>query len=179
MKYAEYTSGMLDLIIVSDEDDNAISQICFKNSQYIEEKHSQKTKIAIKNIYNTHGKFIHIEYGQPDVIIECINQLSQYFQGERKEFDIPLSLNGTNFQKTVWAELEKIPYGETRSYGEIARLINNPKAFRAVGMANNKNPIQIIIPCHRVIGSDGKMTGYAAGLDIKQKLLKLENYFPL
>ncbi len=101
-------------------------------------------------------------------------QLTEYFSGKRKNFNLPLWVEGTDFQQKVWDELQKIPYGETISYGELARRCGNPKACRAVGMANNKNRIAIIIPCHRVIGINGKLVGYAGGLDIKSKLLDLE-----
>ena len=101
-------------------------------------------------------------------------QLTEYFEGRRKVFDFPIKLNGTDFQKAVWKELLKIPYGETCSYKEIAEKIKNPKACRAVGMANNKNPILIAVPCHRVIGADGSLVGYGGGLDMKKTLLDLE-----
>lgn len=101
-------------------------------------------------------------------------ELKEYFEGGREVFDIPIKLNGTDFQKKVWEELLKIPYGETKSYLDIAKSIGNPKACRAVGMANNKNKIIIIVPCHRVIGSNKKLVGYAGGLDVKEKLLNLE-----
>ena len=101
-------------------------------------------------------------------------QLDEYFAGKRKKFDIPIKLDGTDFQINVWKELLKIPYGETCSYLDIAKCIGNPKASRAVGMANNKNKIIIIVPCHRVIGSNKKLVGYACGLDVKEKLLELE-----
>lgn len=101
-------------------------------------------------------------------------QLKEYFLGKRKNFDIKLAPAGTAFQQSVWQALQKIPYGQTRSYKDIAEEINNSKAVRAVGMANNKNPIAIIIPCHRVIGSNGNLVGYAGGLNLKQKLLELE-----
>lgn len=104
----------------------------------------------------------------------AFKQLNEYFDGKRESFKLPLELKGTPFQKQVWSALTKIPYGTTKSYKEIAIAINNPKAVRAVGNANNKNPIAIIIPCHRVIGSNGKLVGYASGLDIKKALLKLE-----
>lgn len=107
----------------------------------------------------------------------AISQLEEYFKGKRKNFELPLSLKGTEFQMRVWNELIKIPYGQTCSYGEIAEKIGNPKASRAVGMANNRNPIMIIVPCHRVIGKNGGLTGYACGLDIKRKLLELEQHF--
>lgn len=102
-------------------------------------------------------------------------QLQEYFEGKRTRFDFPYELRGTEFQKKVWNALCEIPYGETRSYKDIAVAIGNPKACRAVGMANNRNPISIVVPCHRVIGSDGKMVGYGGGLDMKEKLLKLES----
>lgn len=101
-------------------------------------------------------------------------QLKEYFQGKRREFTIPLSLEGTPFQEKVWHALLEIPYGETCSYLEIARAVGNPKACRAVGMANNRNPIAILVPCHRVVGADGSLTGYAGGLTRKAYLLKLE-----
>lgn len=101
-------------------------------------------------------------------------QLNEYFKGERTEFDIPLDIQGTEFQKQVWKQLIKIPYGETRSYKDIARAVNNSKASRAIGNANGQNPICIIIPCHRVISSDGSLGGYSGGINIKKKLLKLE-----
>ena len=105
---------------------------------------------------------------------EVTNQLMEYFEGKRKVFNLPLSPIGTSFQQAVWEALCSIPYGETRSYGEIAKMIGNPKASRAVGMANNRNPISIIIPCHRVIGASGKLVGYGGGIDKKIYLLNLE-----
>jgi methylated-DNA-[protein]-cysteine S-methyltransferase len=105
---------------------------------------------------------------------EPIRQLRAYFAGKLEEFDLPLVPIGTAFQQNVWNELLRIPYGETISYGELARRIGNPKASRAVGLANGSNPIPIIVPCHRVIGSNGKLTGYGGGLPIKEKLLALE-----
>ena len=105
---------------------------------------------------------------------EVIRQLHAYFLGQLESFDVELAPEGTLFQQKVWKELLKIPYGETISYGELARRIGNPNASRAVGLANGCNPIPIIIPCHRVIGSNGKLTGYGGGLPIKEKLLALE-----
>jgi methylated-DNA-[protein]-cysteine S-methyltransferase len=105
---------------------------------------------------------------------EAINQLRAYFAGELENFDLPLAPEGTEFQKKVWDQLCKIPYGETISYGALAKHIGNPNASRAVGLANGSNPIPIVIPCHRVIGSNGKLTGYGGGLPIKEKLLALE-----
>lgn len=114
------------------------------------------------------------EYKNSVLIQNAVKQLTQYFDGSRTAFDLPLMAEGTDFQKRVWDELKKIPYGETRSYGQIASSIGNPKAVRAVGGANNKNPIAIIVPCHRVIGSGGTLVGYAGGLNIKEMLLELE-----
>lgn len=108
------------------------------------------------------------------LIKKTYTQLEEYFKGERQTFDIKLSAQGTVFQKKVWEELQKIPYGKTTTYKDIAQNIGNKNASRAVGMANNKNPIAIIIPCHRVIGSNGNLTGYAGGINIKKYLLDLE-----
>ncbi|AQU65771.1 methylated-DNA--[protein]-cysteine S-methyltransferase [Streptomyces niveus] len=103
-----------------------------------------------------------------------IDQLDEYFAGERTEFDVPLRLNGTPFQRGVWEQLLAIPYGETRSYGQLADALGKSGASRAVGLANGKNPVSIIVPCHRVIGSTGSLTGYGGGLDRKQRLLAFE-----
>ena len=105
---------------------------------------------------------------------EAARQLTEYFAGERHDFDLPLRLNGTEFQLLVLDELRRIPYGETTSYGDIAKRIGRPKAVRAVGAANGRNPIPIIVPCHRVIGSGGALTGFGGGLDTKKALLQLE-----
>ena len=109
------------------------------------------------------------------LIKEAMKQFEQYLAGERKEFDIAIKPQGTAFQQKVWEALRAIPYGETRSYKEIAMTIGNEKACRAVGMANNHNPILCIIPCHRVIGSNHKLVGFGCGLDVKEQLLHLEN----
>lgn len=113
---------------------------------------------------------------KPDhpVLVETERQLGEYFAGERRSFDVPLSFAGTDFQKRVWAALLAIPFGETRSYGEIAGQLGAPGASRAVGAANGRNPISIIAPCHRVVGSNGKLTGFAGGLEAKAFLLDLE-----
>ncbi|MDH6354242.1 methylated-DNA-[protein]-cysteine S-methyltransferase [Dysgonomonas sp. PH5-45] len=108
---------------------------------------------------------------------ETIKQLQEYFDGKRKTFKVPLNLKGTDFQKQVWNALLNIPYAETRSYKDIAEAIGNPKASRAIGLANNRNPISIIIPCHRVIGANGSLTGYAGGLSAKQTLLDIEKQY--
>lgn len=137
--------------ITIQEEQGAITQIAFGEVQVIGQL--QETKL-IKKAYE---------------------QLQEYLEGKRKEFSLPLQPKGTSFMKKVWQALQTIPYGQTRCYQEIATKIGNPKAARAVGMANNKNPIAIIIPCHRVIGKNGEMVGYAAGLEIKKQLLILEN----
>ena len=111
------------------------------------------------------------------IVAKLKKELDEYFIGERKVFDLPLKFNGTEFQEQVWDALLKIPYGETRSYKDIATVIGNYKASRAVGMANNKNNIIILIPCHRVIGSSGKLVGYACGLEVKEYLLNLEKKY--
>jgi len=112
---------------------------------------------------------------ETDLIKKCDAQLKEYFDGKRKKFDLPLYFKGTDFQKAVWQALINIPYGTTKSYKEVAESLGRPKACRAVGMANNKNPIAIISACHRVVGHGGKgLVGYAGGLDVKQKLLDLE-----
>jgi methylated-DNA-[protein]-cysteine S-methyltransferase len=111
----------------------------------------------------------------PDCIKSCVQQLEEYFSGTRKEFDLKLNPGGTDFQNTVWNELLKIPYGKTRTYLEQAKYLGDIKAIRAVASANGKNPIWIIIPCHRVIGSDGSLTGYAGGIWRKKWLLEHEN----
>lgn len=108
------------------------------------------------------------------ILKETIRQLSEYFEGRRTEFDLPLAVKGTEFQERVWRELRKIPYGKTLSYSDIAKKIRKDKAVRAVGTANGRNPISIIVPCHRVIAADGTLGGYAGGLEIKTKLLELE-----
>jgi O-6-methylguanine DNA methyltransferase len=105
---------------------------------------------------------------------DYIRELKEYFAGSRRKFGFPLDLRGTNFQIACWRALLAIPYGETRSYADIARAVGRPQGFRAVGMANNRNPIAIVVPCHRVIASDGSLCGYGGGLDIKRKLLELE-----
>lgn len=127
------------------------------------------------------GAISHVLFGEceeagerTELLMEAERQLNEYFMGTRRFFDLPLRPEGTPFQKEVWNALLEIPCGETRSYADIARAVNRPKAFRAVGMANHNNPISIIIPCHRVIGADGSLTGYGGGMDKKRFLLALE-----
>lgn len=120
---------------------------------------------------------LHADYeiGSSEVIEKAILQLDEYFTRKRKTFDIPLLLVGTEFQKTVWRELLRIPYGTTASYGELSKKLGNPKAVRAVAASNGANSISILIPCHRIIGSNRKLTGYAGGLEAKKFLLELES----
>jgi methylated-DNA-[protein]-cysteine S-methyltransferase len=107
-------------------------------------------------------------------VSDALRQLREYFAGKRTDFDLPLAPEGTEFQRSVWRRLQDIPYGETISYGELAKRVGNPKASRAVGAANGQNPIPIVIPCHRVIGANGKLTGFGGGLPTKEALLALE-----
>lgn len=122
-----------------------------------------------------------IFYDEPDVprqetpvLKQAVRELTEYFEGKRRNFDVPLDLQGTPFQKQVWQQLLKIPYGQTCSYADIAKRIQNPKAVRAVGAANGKNPVCIVVPCHRVIAADGSLGGYTGGLHIKKQLLAIE-----
>ena len=117
---------------------------------------------------------IEAEDNRHPVLVETERQLEEYFAGRRREFAVKLDLDGTVFQRKVWNALLTIPFGETRSYGQIARQIGNPDAVRAVGAANGRNPVSIVVPCHRVIGSTGKLTGFGGGLDAKSHLLALE-----
>lgn len=118
-----------------------------------------------------------IEQTHHPILLETQKQLSEYFAGKRQQFDLPLDFEGTEFQQKVWQALLTIPFGETRSYRDIAEQVGNVKAVRAVGAANGKNPISIIAPCHRVVGANGKLVGFAGGLDNKEILLKLEKIF--
>lgn len=118
--------------------------------------------------------FLNIEEKETPVLREAAKQLNEYFAGQRRDFSLPVTLDGTKFQQAVWHALATIPYGETRSYQDIAAQIGIPKACRAVGNANNRNPIPILIPCHRVIGADGGLVGYAGGLELKRALLNIE-----
>lgn len=145
-----------------------------------------KTPIGHITIVENGTAITHIHFGEPDdlqsygtdrstqLLEMAFTQLSEYFSGRRTVFDLPLCPAGTEFQQKVWRALQEVPYGETRTYGEIAARVGSPKASRAVGMANHHNPIAIVIPCHRIIGKNGRLTGYAGGLPIKQTLLRLE-----
>lgn len=144
-------------------------------------------EIGSVTVVELDGKITAVQFGRgvfPDmviqetpILIEAKQQLSEYFSGRRKQFDLPLAMEGTCFQKQVWEALLAIPYGETRSYKQIAESVGHPNAYRAVGMANHVNPIGIVVPCHRVVGSNGKLTGYAGGMEVKQFLLDLESRF--
>lgn len=151
-----YKTVVGDMMILSDND--FITGIRFEK----EIKNSNCNDIVIK---------------ETTIIKDIYKQLSEYFCGKRKKFDVRMKQNSTDFQQRVWNVLADIPYGETCSYKDIAIKISNPKACRAVGMANNKNNLPILVPCHRVIGSNGKLVGYSSGLDIKLKLLELERKY--
>jgi methylated-DNA-[protein]-cysteine S-methyltransferase len=135
------------------DDGNAITKLYYKDKGPIEKEHVVKETELIRKAYN---------------------ELLEYLEGKRKSFDVPLAPKGTEFQMKVWKALQEIPYGETRTYKEIAEKTGNPKACRAVGLSNNRNPISVFIPCHRVIGSSGNLVGYAGGLEVKEYLLNLE-----
>ena len=130
---------------------------------------------AITEVFILKNKPAKMQTSVNPLIVEACAQFDEYFAGRRRKFDLPLSLEGgTPFQRTVWKQLQEIPYGRTISYSQLAQTVGNPKACRAVGSANGKNPISIIIPCHRVIAANGSLGGYASGLEIKKQLLDLE-----
>lgn len=141
---------------------------------FVDEKKAKQVQIWKPEYENGTDKDQGAEGNRDCPSIREAEQLTEYFAGKRKVFDLPLEPYGTEFQKKVWQALMEIPYGRTCSYGEIAAKIGNPKASRAVGSANNKNPIAIVIPCHRVVGANGALVGYASGLQTKEALLKLE-----
>ncbi len=151
MKYIKYMNTKIGSIAIIEED-NKIIEIQIKKE--IEDSNIQEKDTPL--------------------LKEVEKQLEEYFEGKRKTFDVPLNPKGTKFMKEVWTALQDIPYGEVKTYQQIAKKVGNPKAARAVGMANHKNPIPIIIPCHRVIGSNGKLVGYALGMDKKRFLLEWE-----
>lgn len=134
----------------------------------------EEDQALVNALFDSKGEAENFPLKQTPLLQKTAEQLTEYFAGQRTFFDLPLNISGTEFQKKVWQQLLSIPYGETRSYGEIAQSIKNPKASRAVGLANSRNPIVIIIPCHRVIGQSGKLVGFGGGLDAKKYLLKLE-----
>lgn len=153
MKYIFFYDSKIGTICLGEED-GYITDLCFKDVGDIDD--------------------YEYEVRETSLIKEAKNQLDEYFAGNRKGFNLPLKSSGTEFQQKVWKALQEIPYGETRSYSEIAEAIGNQKAARAVGLANNRNPISIFIPCHRVIGKNGRLVGYGGGLHIKELLLNLE-----
>ena len=164
--YYEYPIGRLGIV----EESGAIVMVFFCNEKTAGKKH---VKAGNKKYYSGEG----FELVETALLKKTDSQLREYFSGKRKKFDLPLLPQGTGFQMSVWKALQTIPYGKTCSYKDIAVLAGNEKACRAVGMANNRNPITIIIPCHRVIGKDGSLTGYGGGLDIKEYLLQLEKKY--
>lgn len=137
----------------------------------------RKMRSSIDERIQSGLRAVYVEGGS-DIIEEARVQLSQYFRGERKQFDLPLLLVGSEFQKRVWNELQRIPFGKTESYAGLSERLGNQAAIRAVASANGANAISILVPCHRILGSDGSLTGYAGGLEAKRKLLLLENAFP-
>ena len=149
MKYIKYINTIIGKIGIVEEEQKIIAIEINKNIEYIEPKDTPLLK-------------------------ETEKQLIEYFEGTRTTFDVPLNPKGTKFMKKVWTALQEIPYGEVQTYGQIAKKIGNPKAARAVGMANHRNPIPIIIPCHRVIGVNNKLVGYALGIEMKKFLLQWE-----
>lgn len=138
--------------------------------------HKQNDPVLAAKIWLNHWFRQYSLEKSEQALLPFIKQLDEYFQKKRRVFEIPVDLYGTPFQKRVWRQLQSIPYGEVRTYKEIASEIGSPKAVRAVGGANNKNPLSIIIPCHRVIGSNGSLVGYGGGLHIKEYLLTLEGW---
>ena len=158
-----YSSPVSDILLGSYE-----GKLCLGDWKY------RKMRTGIDKRLQKGLKAEYVEESS-EVIVETMKQLDAYFANERKTFDIPLLMVGTDFQKSVWEGLLKIPYGKTASYLELAKSIGNEKAVRAVASANGANAISLLIPCHRIIGSDGSLTGYAGGLDVKKKLLEIEN----
>ena len=152
------------------------------NFSFSANEFEELTASAFEDDYNLKGFYksgepMDAEEARPPVLLMAIEQLDEYFKGTRRTFDLPLHIEGTDFQKHVWSALRRIPYGTTTTYAELADMIDNPKATRAVGQANYANPFAVVIPCHRVIGSDGSLVGYAAGLERKQKLLAMEKSY--
>ncbi len=155
IRYTVCASPLGDILLVANAD--ALTGLHFVDQKYLPEK-----------------TYEWVRDGFLPVLTEARRQLAEYFTGERREFDLPLAPTGTEFQQAVWMKLREIPYGTTTSYGAIAQRLGQPTASRAVGAANGRNPLGIIVPCHRVVGSAGSLTGYAGGLERKQALLALE-----
>ncbi len=163
IKVSEYRSPVGDLVLGSIGDDLCLCDWKFRT---LRQEIDNRIRSGLAAIYST---------GDSDVIREAKSQLEEYFAGNRTSFDIPLLMIGTDFQKKIWELLITIPYGETRSYLELARNAGDEKSIRAVAAANGANALAIIVPCHRVVGSKGELTGYAGGLKAKKKLLNLES----
>ena len=148
-------------------------------SLYLVTNQTSLVALLFENTWEDYKKTVGtLKAGESAILKKAEKQLIEYFAGGRKTFDLPFQLHGTEFQKEVWTALTKIPYGKTISYGDQAKSIGRPKAMRAVGGTNGMNPLSIIVPCHRVIGKSGKLTGYAGGLERKEFLLKLEGILP-
>ena len=141
---------------------------------------SVASPVGVLTLAECGGALVRISFGDESacdrtpLLEEAARQLEEYFAGRRRDFDLPLAPAGTTFQREVWAALREIPYGRTCSYGDVARAVGRPAACRAVGMANHRNPLPIVIPCHRVVGASGALTGYAGGVEVKEALLALE-----
>lgn len=143
---------------------------CLCLCDWVGGRHRHSTELRLKRLLNAE-----YQEGSSNVIEVACRQLDEYFRGERRVFDLPLLFAGSSFQKMVWKELVNIPYGTTISYGEMSRRLGMPKAVRALANANGANAISVVVPCHRVVGSNGSLTGYGGGLDVKRFLLNLEN----
>ena len=157
MYYTKFKTSMCDVIIIGDESGIKRIHLNVENSN--------------RELYLDENWILNDEFFD-----DAKSQLKEFFEGDRKTFDLKLNPDGTDFQKCVWEALKDIGYGETASYKDVAMMIGNEKASRAVGMANGKNPLPIVIPCHRVIGSNGKLTGYAFGMTLKKKIIELEKH---
>ncbi len=166
IEVSEYKSPHGELLLGAFQD-----KLCLCDWKYRKQRNTVDQRLLKKL------KASFVEEKDSDVISNTKKQLEEYFNEDRRNFDIPLLLVGTDFQKTVWEALQKIPYGKTSSYQELSEKLKNPLAIRAIASANGANAISIMIPCHRVIGSDGSLTGYAGGLIAKEKLLQLEGAF--
>lgn len=161
--WAKYKSPLSDMFLACSNENNVsiLKYLNNRDSQYYLDSYSKSYNFRETNIESSIFKLVR-------------DELDSYFYNDLKEFTINTDFSGTDFQKKVWSALKQVSYGKAKSYSDIAKSIDNPKAVRAVGMANNRNPIAIIVPCHRVIGKDGSLTGYAGGLDVKKKLLDHE-----
>lgn len=173
MKHKCYVRTPIGMICI-EEDGKAVTDL-YLDRAYRKQYHAGRNEAKIEaKTEADNSSMDFVDEPQTELLKRAGTELMEYFQGKRKGFTLPLSPQGTEFQKKVWEALRSIPYGETRSYGEIAAQVGNPRAARAVGGANNKNPIMIFIPCHRVVGADGSLTGFACGLEAKKYMLDLE-----